>query len=390
MAAETSSAVKARREGLRAIMRARDLAAIVIIGGTNLNWFSGFAGVERSMARPMLFVLPREGEPVMVAHRFRTHLIAAHSPVVQTIFYDRLSRAPVDAFLEALRLAGAAQGRIGFELGGESQMFMSYGDFDALRDAVGCDRIVDVGADVWRLRYVRTADELAAQRTASELATQLIAECWDHAEEGMRQGDLTAFVQRRVLETGCSAHYAIVSAGAENYDFCGAWTPDYRFRRGDMVWIDLGVQKGGWCAAYSRAATVGPASDDQRRVTAEVAAATADGVAACGPGVPVADVARVCAEALAVVDAPVTSDIAAFGTRFGHGMGLEFIEPPHIAPYDDTVLAPGMVLAVEPGIATAFGRFHFRQLVAVTDNGRECLPAPDMALAELRIAGQDG
>lgn len=386
MTAPTSPAVEARRDALRGVMRERDLAGVVIVGGPNLNWFSGFGAVERSMARPMLFVLPRDGEPVMVAHRFRTQLIEAHSPVARTVFYERLSRPPVAAFLDALKLAGLERGRIGFELGGESQIFMSYGDFDALLDAMGRDRAADVGADIWRLRYVRSAEELAAQRGAAELATQLVNECWAFAGEGTRQRDLTAFVQRRVLELGGGAHYCIVSAGAANYDFCGAWTPDYCFQRGDMVWIDLGASKGGWCAAWSRAATVGPASDEQRRVTDAVNAATMQGVEACGPGVPIATVAAVCERALAAVDAPVTSDIAAFGTRFGHGMGTDFIEPPHIAAYDETVLAPGMVLAVEPGIATAFGRFHFRQLVAVTEQGRECLPGPDVALAELRTA----
>jgi Xaa-Pro aminopeptidase len=95
-------------------------------------------------------------------------------------------------------------------------------------------------------------------------------------------------------------------------------------------------------------------------------------------------VATACETALAGIDAPVSSDIAWFGTRFGHGMGIEFIEPPHIAAYDDTVLEPGMVLAVEPGIATPFGRFHFRQLALVTDEGRELLPAPPMELAFLK------
>jgi Xaa-Pro aminopeptidase len=373
-----------RRQALRDIAKRRGLAAIVIIGGTNLSYFSGFGAAERSMARPMLFVVPAEGEPVLVAHRFRTQLLEAHGPVKRVVFYSQLSQPPVEAVLQALAEVGAAEGRIGFELTSESQIFMSYGDFDALRSAIGPDRIVDVARDTWLIRYRRDNIEIAAQKRAAEAVTGLITECWGFVRGGMRQRDLTAFIRRRVTEEGWGAYYAIVSAGADNYEFCGAWTPDHVFAEGEMVWIDVGVEVGGMCAAYSRAGVIGGPSAEQARVAAAVAQATARGVEACGPGVPIAEVAAVCEEALAQTDAPVSSDIAWFGTRFGHGMGIEFIEPPHIAPYDDTVLEPGMVLAVEPGIATTFGRFHFRQLALVTDEGRELLPAPPMDLAFLK------
>jgi Xaa-Pro dipeptidase len=34
----------------------------------------------------------------------------------------------------------------------------------------------------------------------------------------------------------------------------------------------------------------------------------------------------------------------------GHGMGLEYHEPPFVETADDTPLEPGMVLTIEPGI----------------------------------------
>jgi Xaa-Pro aminopeptidase len=373
-----------RQKALRDIAKRRGLAAIVIIGGTNLSYFSGFGAAERSMARPMLFVVPAEGEPVLVAHRFRTQLLEAHSPVERVVFYSQLSRPPVEALLQALADVGAAEGRIGFELTNESQIFMSYGDFDAVRQAIGPDRIEDVAKETWLIRFRRDAVEIAAQKRAAEAVTGLISECWDFVRGGMQQRELTGFIRKRVTEEGWGAHYAIVSAGPGNYDFCGAWTPDHSFAEGEMVWIDLGVEIGGMCAAYSRAGVVGGPSAEQVRVAAAVAQATAIGVDTCGPNVHMSAVATACETALAGIDAPISSDIAWFGTRFGHGMGIEFIEPPHIAAYDDTVLEPGMVLAVEPGIATPFGRFHFRQLALVTDEGRELLPAPPMELAFLK------
>ena len=44
--------------------------------------------------------------------------------------------------------------------------------------------------------------------------------------------------------------------------------------------------------------------------------------------------------------------------RMGHGIGLNMTEPPSIHPADETLLEPGMVLAIEPSTAfrTAAGR----------------------------------
>ena len=35
----------------------------------------------------------------------------------------------------------------------------------------------------------------------------------------------------------------------------------------------------------------------------------------------------------------------------GHGVGLRMCEPPSIHPEDETVLEPGMILTIEPGIS---------------------------------------
>ena len=42
--------------------------------------------------------------------------------------------------------------------------------------------------------------------------------------------------------------------------------------------------------------------------------------------------------------------------RMGHGLGMELTEWPSVMPGDDTLLEPGMVLTIEPGMSFAPGK----------------------------------
>jgi Xaa-Pro aminopeptidase len=58
----------------------------------------------------------------------------------------------------------------------------------------------------------------------------------------------------------------------------------------------------------------------------------------------------------------------------GHGVGVEIHEPPRVSARDATILRPGMVITIEPGVYLP-GQFGVRieDTVLVTSKGREVL-----------------
>ena len=55
--------------------------------------------------------------------------------------------------------------------------------------------------------------------------------------------------------------------------------------------------------------------------------------------------------------------------RLGHGLGMQLTEWPSLIPSDDTILLPGMVLTLEPGIETSGGMLVHEENIVITETG---------------------
>ena len=81
----------------------------------------------------------------------------------------------------------------------------------------------------------------------------------------------------------------------------------------------------------------------------------------------------------------MTTPLSTLAGRIGHGLGLDVTELPHVAEHDPTVLEPGMVITVEPGVATAYGTFHVEENALVTEAGCEVLSRSPWELVEVPL-----
>src|SRR5262249_54538485 len=139
------------------------------------------------------------------------------------------------------------------------------------------------------------------------------------------------------------ASHAIVAGGANSALPHHHATHDTITR--NPVLIDLGGTIDGYHSDLTRTFTVDEPDLELVTVHACVHAPAEAATAAVRPGAVAADIDN--AARTIIRDAGYGPY---FTPRLGHGIGLDVHEPPYLVAGDDTVLEPGMVFSIEPGI----------------------------------------
>ena len=283
-----------------------------------------------------------------------------------------------------------AGGVLGVELGQEQRLGIALADLLALQDLLGQRhgvRVADAAPALWAARMIKSAAEIARLRAACAITDQAYQRAYGRRADrptplrpGMTERALAGALQALLAEEGAQSSWIWLVSGRGEYGRVDGVIRERSVQAGDLVFVDMGANVGGYWADYSRSCVLGGRpTASQRAMQQRVIAATAAGVAAIRPGVRACDVATACAEEMARQGISFNSAAA----RYGHGLGLAVTEPPHIAAYDTTVLREGMVLTIEPATYTEEGMYHAEQVVLVIATGGEILSTTAQDIAAL-------
>jgi Xaa-Pro aminopeptidase len=213
---------------------------------------------------------------------------------------------------------------------------------------------------------VKSPAEIAKIEQACRLASAAYADLVPELQAGDSEHAVAAKLRRLLVERGAdSIPFMAVTSGTGGYDQIIVGPNERKLAPGDILFIDLGATFDGYFCDFDRNFSCGEPDDETRRVQDIVWRATEAGIAAAWPGATAAD--------LAAAMVAVMSDAGATGGnvgRLGHGLGLQLTEPPSNMPGDETVLKPGMVMTIEPGMDYGDGRMLVHEEnVVITEDG---------------------
>ena len=216
------------------------------------------------------------------------------------------------------------------------------------------------------LRSVKSEKELSLIREAQKLTDDTFTYILERISAGRTERDVMLdmeFYMRKLGSEGVYFDFIVVSG--KNSSLPHGVPTDKKIERGDFITMDFGAVVGGYRSDMTRTVALGTISDEQKRVYDTVLRAQLAAIDAVKAGVVCKDIDRIARD---IIDEAGYQ--GCFGHGLGHSVGIEIHERPNFNTRCDTILKPGTVMTVEPGIYLE-NRFGVRieDMVVATETG---------------------
>ncbi len=359
------SEFEARTKRAQQLMDAADLSALLLTTETDLRYFTGFlTRFWESPTRPWFLILPAAGKPIAVIPSIGAALMAqTWIDDIRTWSAPDLKDDGVSLLRDALVEVTPEEGRIGIPDGHETHLRMPLADLDRLRGLLGTRTLTGDRGILRQLRMVKSEAEIAKIETACSIAGRAFARVPEIAGEGMPLDEVFRRFQMLCLEEGAD-WVPYLAGGAEQGGYADVISPasGEPLALGDVLMLDTGLVWDGYFCDFDRNWSISPPRPDVANAHARLIEASDAAFDIARPGATAADLFH-------AMNTVLTAD--AEGTdagRLGHGLGMSLTEWPSLIPTDNTVLEPGMVLTLEPGIAVGAKILVHEENIVITDS----------------------
>jgi len=247
--------------------------------------------------------------------------------------------------------------------------------------------------------YLRNRSEIDAIREAARLTGQTLRMLAREVRPGRTTAELDALAEEFIRSNGGRPAFKgyrgfpATICPSVNQEVVHAIPGPYTLREGDIIGIDVGVEKGGYFGDAAVTVPVGEVPDTTKELLRVAREALEQGIARARAGNRVGDISHA-----------IQSHVEAHGfsvvrALVGHGIGREMHEEPQVPNYGPPGRGPrlmaGQVLAIEPMVNTGGPEVvvrsdgwtvdtkdgslsaHFEHTVAIGEAGPEILSDPE-------------
>lgn len=389
----TPQEFRSRQGRLVEHLRARGLNGAVLFDSYYILYYSGFAFIPTE--RPVAFLINAHGETALFVPRLETehakslaqvlrvddYVEYPYKPHPMQLFVHLLQElkiyAPFGADLDGYPWILGYRGASLSELTGsvlhrvtafveDQMMIKSPAELELIRESVKWSNL----AHSLLQRYTRVGV------TETEAAAKASTE----AHRAMLDAIGPVYRSQNPFQDGPAAGYR--GQIGRNAAIPHALASNLVFQPGDVLVSGAAAPVWGYTSELERTMIIGQASDEQKFMFDHMLAVQELALSAIHPG-------RLCGEIDRVVRAYYEENdlLRYWKHHVGHAIGLRYHEAPFLDIGDETIIQPGMVFTVEPGLyASELGGFRHSDTVVVTEQGVERLTYYPRDLASLTIA----
>lgn len=378
-----------RCERIQNRMKAAGLDALLATSPTNVWYVTGFW--EFIAIRMESVLVPAEGDCTFMVSKNEHEYAEKTSWIDDVRYYTEFPEAghhqnPYDLLKEVIDDKKLNHAVIGIEEGA-----LALKDFRKLQELLPNVKFVDASGILSTSRTIKSAYEIDLLRKSGKVAVAGWNASLNIAKPGLREYEVAQAARMAATEMAASLFDAddinhspltdgvqLIQSGQRSSISHGRGSPN-RLRRGDMVAMCFCMtnQFKGYRVGFSRNFALGAATDEMHLVYDLLYKAQQDVLQLVKSGVLASDLDRFVREM--IYDAGYGEHIE---HRLGRGVGLDIAEAPDLKEGDDTPLAPGMCLSIEPAIyITDKWGVQIEDSIVVTETGFEYLTvAPEPVL----------
>ncbi|WP_088104714.1 M24 family metallopeptidase [Halalkalibacter urbisdiaboli] len=210
-------------------------------------------------------------------------------------------------------------------------------------------KLIPVSGMVEKLRLVKDAGEINLIQDAADIADAAFSHIIQYIRPGKTELEVSNELEFFMRKQGAtSSSFDIIVASGYRSALPHGVASDKQIKSGELVTLDFGAYYKGYCSDITRTIAVGQISDELSEIYHTVLEAQIRGMRGIKAGITGKE-----ADALTRDYIKEKGYGDYFGHSTGHGLGMEVHEGPTLSMKTDTVLEPGMIVTVEPGIYIA-------------------------------------
>ena len=359
---------ESRRDKLRSRIRKAQADALLVTNFTHVTYLTGFSGDDS-------YLLVAPDDVILFSDGRYTTQLEEECPDLDLVIRKQ-GVTMVQAVSKALKRYPLR--RLGIEAHS-----MTVGLREALDGELRAKELVSTQDLVEGLRVIKDRGEVQSIRRAAQQARrafEVICASWTPDQTERQVAADIEHQLRRFGAVGCSFP-PIVATGARAA-LPHANVTEALLGAADFTLVDWGAREGLYVSDLTRMVVTGKISPKFQRIYGVVLKAQRAAIRAIRPGTTCEKVDKVARSIIAQAGLG-----KAFSHGLGHGIGLEVHEAPRLAKGEETILKPGMVVTVEPGVyLPGWGGIRIEDDVLVTRGGHDVLTAVPKELEQSVVA----
>lgn len=243
--------------------------------------------------------------------------------------------------------------------------YLVYDDYHALDSYLEGVSLMPLDGVPQTLRMVKDAGEVDCICRAAAISCKAFENLLNKVHTGMTEKQVQVMLDYEMLNLGADAiGFSTIAAAGMNGSLPHAIPSDYVIQNGDLLTLDFGARVDGYTADMTRTIGFGKIDSEKREMYDRVLRAQQMALDCVAPGVVCGDLDKVARDYL---DARYPG---AFGHSLGHGVGLFIHEQPRVSRGSTTVLVPGHVITIEPGVyIPGLGGCRIEDMAIITSDG---------------------